>query len=86
MVQVGFGPLNTPSFSLLIPDYPDGVIDIPTNAFVTIDASGPDVLVTTQLTGRFPKKHTCNRMFLVKLEQNIASQIKSIDSQSTCLG
>ncbi|KAK9826320.1 hypothetical protein WJX74_008622 [Apatococcus lobatus] len=45
---VGAGPLNTPSFSLL---NPDGVIDIPTNAFVTIDASGPDVLLTAQLTG-----------------------------------
>ena len=47
-MQVGSGPLNTPSFSLL---NPNGVIDIPTNAFVTIDASGPDVLLTSQLTG-----------------------------------
>ncbi|KAK9826247.1 hypothetical protein WJX74_002352 [Apatococcus lobatus] len=48
MVQVGAGPLNSPTFSLL---NPDGVIDIPRSAFVTIDASGPDVLLTAQLTG-----------------------------------
>ena len=47
-MQAGQGPLNTPSFSNL---NPNGVIDIPTSAYVTIDASGPDVLLTAQLTG-----------------------------------
>ena len=46
--QAGQGPLNTPSFTSV---NPDGVIDIPASAFVTIDASGPDVLLTAQLTG-----------------------------------
>ena len=50
VLQVGSEPLNTPSFNLL---NPDGVIDIPTNAFVTIDANGPDVLLTAQLTGLY---------------------------------
>ncbi|KAK9826263.1 hypothetical protein WJX74_003658 [Apatococcus lobatus] len=51
---VGSGPLNTPAFSLL---NPDGVIDIGMGThkcfkiFVTIVASGPDVLLTAQLTG-----------------------------------
>ena len=48
VVQAGQEPLSTPSFNLL---NPDGVIDIPTNAFITIDANGPDVLLTAQLTG-----------------------------------
>lgn len=46
--QVGAGPLNTPSFTQ---QNADGVIDIPATAYVTIDASGPDVLLTSQLTG-----------------------------------
>lgn len=45
---MGQGPLNVPSFTH---DNPGGVIDIPASAFVTIDASGPDVLLTAQLTG-----------------------------------
>ncbi|KAK9817502.1 hypothetical protein WJX74_004112 [Apatococcus lobatus] len=46
--MAGVGPLRTPSFTL---PNPDGVISIPRSAYVTIDASGPDVLLTAQLTG-----------------------------------
>ncbi|KAK9817501.1 hypothetical protein WJX74_002991 [Apatococcus lobatus] len=46
--MAGVGPLRTPSFTL--PNQ-DGVIYIPRSAYVTIDASGPDVLLTAQLTG-----------------------------------
>ena len=46
--QVGAGPLNGPSFTQ---QNAGGVIDIPATAYVTIDATGPDVLLTAQLTG-----------------------------------
>lgn len=53
--QAGQGPLATPSFTQV---NPGGVIDIPTNAFIAIDANGPDVVLTAQLTGirRWPKQ------------------------------
>ncbi len=49
VVQAGQGPLNTPSFTTANTN--GGVIDIPTSAYITIDANGPDVVLTAQLTG-----------------------------------